>query len=173
MNDCTSTPCGPPDGTVGVVAILDKFRNLTGAPLKARTDLEPNLSDLKISITDVTYVVGAFTGEGYAFEAFAGEVYPFERAGDPCGVWPGLRSTTVAVLPDLSGDALRFRARGVWMPMKGMSMPLWSVLPVLASPEQAIPGWVLEPVLAHRKLVAAEGPSCLLLEPCRARIDDA
>jgi hypothetical protein len=75
----TTILCGPRDGTVSivtaVVAILDKFRNHTGAPLKARTDLEPSLPDLKINITDVMYAIEAFTGEGY----------PFEPIGDPCG----------------------------------------------------------------------------------------
>jgi hypothetical protein len=70
----TTIPCIPPDGSVSlvtdVVATLNKFRNLTGAPLK-----EPSLLDLKINITDVTHAVGAFTGEGY----------PVEPIGDPCG----------------------------------------------------------------------------------------
>ena len=48
---------------------------LAGAPLKARTDLELSLPDLKINIADVTYAIEAFTGEGY----------PFEPIGDPCG----------------------------------------------------------------------------------------
>ncbi len=78
MSDFTSTRCDRPNGSVGVVtdvvAILGKFKNLVGAPLKARTDLEPSLPDLKINITDVTYAIEAFTGEGYAFE-------PIE---DPC-----------------------------------------------------------------------------------------
>jgi hypothetical protein len=55
--------------------ILDKFTNLTGAPLKARTDLEPSLTDLKINITDVTSAIDAFTGDGY----------PFEPMGEPWG----------------------------------------------------------------------------------------
>ncbi len=62
----TTTPCGPPAGTIrvvtDVVTTLDEFRNLLGAPLKARTDLEPSLPDLKINITDVTYAIEAFTG---------------------------------------------------------------------------------------------------------------
>lgn len=74
----TTIHCIPPDGSVSfvtvVVAIIDKFRNLVRAPLKARTDLGPSFSDLKINITDVTYSI----------EAFTGEAYPFEPAGNPC-----------------------------------------------------------------------------------------
>ena len=69
VRDCTATPCGPPDGTVGiatdVTALLDKFKNLTGAPIKARCDLEPSEPDMLINITDVTYGLDAFRGFGY------------------------------------------------------------------------------------------------------------
>ncbi len=53
-----------------------------GAPLKARTDLEPSLLDLKINITDVTYAIEAFIGEGYPFEP-VGERVGGRRAGGP------------------------------------------------------------------------------------------
>jgi hypothetical protein len=78
VQDCTSVPCGPPDGTVGVstdvTAILDKFRNLPGAPIKARCDFEPALPDHLINITDVMVCL----------DAFRGAVYPFDELPDPC-----------------------------------------------------------------------------------------
>ena len=76
VRDCTSVPCGPPDGrvdvTTDVTSILDKFKNLPGAPIKARTDIEPNLPDQKISIADVTYALDAFRGDGYPFSGPTG-----------------------------------------------------------------------------------------------------
>ncbi len=80
VKDCVTTPCGPPDGSVDVVtdvtAVLDKFRNLVGAPIKAKCDLEPDRPDLIINIADVTYILDAFRGFEYPFEG--------PRANDPC-----------------------------------------------------------------------------------------
>jgi hypothetical protein len=71
VSDCATTPCGPPDGSVNVTtdvtAILDKFKNLPGAPRKARCDLEPVEPDQLINITDVTYALDAFLGLDYPF----------------------------------------------------------------------------------------------------------
>ena len=71
VKDCTTTPCGPPDGSVDVatdtLAVLDKFRNLMGAPVKARCDLEPNRPDLMVNISDVTSTLDAFRGFDYPF----------------------------------------------------------------------------------------------------------
>jgi hypothetical protein len=73
VKDCTTVPCGPPDGQVNVttdaVAVLDKFQNLDDAPIKARCDLEPALPDRKISITDVSRVIDAFRGSAYSLAA--------------------------------------------------------------------------------------------------------
>jgi hypothetical protein len=70
VKDCTTDPCGPADGHVGVitdaVAVLDKFQNLDGAPIKARCDLEPALPDRKINITDLNLVIDAFRGGDYS-----------------------------------------------------------------------------------------------------------
>jgi len=59
----------PPDGSVDIVkdvtAVLDKFRNLEGVLIKARTDLEPNLPDWLVNISDTTYVLDAFRGFAY------------------------------------------------------------------------------------------------------------
>jgi hypothetical protein len=82
VDNCTTRPCGPPDGivnvTTDVLAVLDKFRNVSGAPIKARCDLvgiPPNYGelDLVISILDVTAGLNAFVGGAYTFPP-----------GDPC-----------------------------------------------------------------------------------------
>jgi hypothetical protein len=71
VGNCAVNPCLPPDGLVGVTtdvtAILDKFKNLFGAPTKARCDLEPAALDLTINITDVTCALDAFRGFGYPY----------------------------------------------------------------------------------------------------------
>jgi M6 family metalloprotease-like protein len=71
VEDCTANPCGPPDGIVGVTtdvtSVLDKFKNLYGAPTKARCEMEPASPDLAINIADVTQVLEAFKGSGYPF----------------------------------------------------------------------------------------------------------
>lgn len=73
VRNCATTPCGPPDGTVSittdVTATLDKFRNLPGAPIKARCDLEPAVPDQTVNMADVTSVLDAFRGFGYPFAA--------------------------------------------------------------------------------------------------------
>lgn len=71
VGNCAASPCTPPDGVVNVTtdvtATLDKYRNLRGAPRKARCDLEPALPDHLINIADVTYGVDAFRGFDYPF----------------------------------------------------------------------------------------------------------
>jgi len=71
VENCTVTPCLPPDGSVGVTtdatAILDKFKNDPGALIKARADIEPALLDHKINITDVSCALDAFRGWSYPF----------------------------------------------------------------------------------------------------------
>jgi hypothetical protein len=78
VGNCATTPCTPPDGVVNittdVTALLDKFKNLTGAPRKVRCDLEPAVPDHVINITDVTY----------SLDAFRGFDYPFVQLPDPC-----------------------------------------------------------------------------------------
>ena len=71
LGTCAVSPCSPPNGTVGiptdVTGVLDKFKNLEGAPTKARCDIEPKYPDLLVNISDVTYVLEAFRGFGYPF----------------------------------------------------------------------------------------------------------
>lgn len=63
--------CPPPDGSVDVVtdvtAVLEMFKNSGFAPGKARSDLEPSVIDLQINISDVTFVLNAFSGSSYPF----------------------------------------------------------------------------------------------------------
>jgi hypothetical protein len=84
VSNCATDPCGPPDGVVNVptdvTAILDKFRNLPGAPTKARCDLAGTpptggILDFRIGILDVTW----------GLTAFGGGEYPFPPPAEPCG----------------------------------------------------------------------------------------
>jgi hypothetical protein len=79
VSDCTTTPCGPPNGSTGIVdvtAVLDKFKNLTGNVQKVRADIEGSpagdhrIPDRAINISDVTYCLGAFLGESYPAPGF-------------------------------------------------------------------------------------------------------
>lgn len=70
----------PPDGSVGiipdVVPLVDKFRNVSGAPIKARCDLEPSEPDRLVNISDAVCVIDAFRGYSYPFEPVS---YPCEE----------------------------------------------------------------------------------------------
>ena len=89
VRDCTTCPCGAPDGTVGIVtdvtAALDKFKNLRppsvlcDAVIKPRADVEPNFPDWLVNISDVTQMIDAFRGCTYSNVPR----FPF------CTVWSG------------------------------------------------------------------------------------
>ena len=80
--------CGPFDGaqwlgadgsvdvTIDVVACLEKFKNLSTAPITARSDIEPRDPDLLITVADVTFFVGAFSGDPYPFSPSGGPPCP-------------------------------------------------------------------------------------------------
>lgn len=73
--DCSVSPCTPPDGTVDVVdvtAVYDKFRNLAGAPIKARTDVDPSLPNRLVEIVDITRTNDAANGAPYPFAGPSG-----------------------------------------------------------------------------------------------------
>ncbi len=79
IEDCSTTPCKPPDGSTGIVdvtAVLDKWKNLPGNVKKVRADIEGSpagdhrLPDQQINITDVTYCLGAFLGQQYPGPGF-------------------------------------------------------------------------------------------------------
>ena len=64
------TPCTPPDGTVDfidIAALVDKFKNLPGAPIKDRTDLAGDVPDRIIDFIDISNVVDAFKGFAYPY----------------------------------------------------------------------------------------------------------
>jgi hypothetical protein len=75
LKDCAKDPCGAPQGVTNigdVTGVLDKFRNLNGAPIKARCDLvgiPPTDGELdqNVSILDVTADLSAFVGGKYEF----------------------------------------------------------------------------------------------------------
>ncbi|MCH7595964.1 MAG: hypothetical protein IID35_05325, partial [Planctomycetes bacterium] len=73
VQDCTTSPCGPPDGSVDVTtdvtATLDKFRNLPGATIKARCDTQPATPDLIVNIEEISRLINAFRGLPYPFPA--------------------------------------------------------------------------------------------------------
>ncbi len=73
VGNCETVPCTAPDGgiavTTDVTAVLNKFKNLVGAPIKARSDLDPATPDQRINISDVTFCLGAFRGEVYEMAA--------------------------------------------------------------------------------------------------------
>lgn len=62
-----TAPNGTVDVPFDVVALLDKFANRPGAPIKSRADIEPAMIDFKINITDVTRALDAFTGAPFPF----------------------------------------------------------------------------------------------------------
>ena len=65
------TAWDPPNGQIDLVydvtAILDKYKNVEGALIKARADIEPALPDQKVNMTDVTFALDAFSGLSYPF----------------------------------------------------------------------------------------------------------
>ena len=60
-----STSVGTVGITTDVTAALDKFRNLPGAPIKARCDIEPAVPDQMVNMTDITSFLDAFRGFGH------------------------------------------------------------------------------------------------------------
>ena len=66
---CADDPCGPPNGSVDivtdVVAVLRKFSNLPGAPIKARCDLVPATPNHVVDFSDVLSAVFGFQGLTY------------------------------------------------------------------------------------------------------------
>jgi hypothetical protein len=63
VGDCTEGACSPSDRDTDfddIAAVVDKFRDLPGAPIKARTDVAPDRPDWKIDFTDIPAVVDAF-----------------------------------------------------------------------------------------------------------------
>jgi len=84
VSDCGVAPCTAPEGVVDFVdisAVVDKFRNLPGAPRKARVDLINSdvaqaLPDKKVDFVDISYCVDAFRAQALPL--------PGPPAVDPC-----------------------------------------------------------------------------------------
>lgn len=71
----------PPFATVGgsiqpdfrdIASIVDKFKDLEGAPAKAYADLETNVPDLRVDFNDIAGCVDAFKGIPYPFDGPSG-----------------------------------------------------------------------------------------------------
>ncbi|MGB2986770.1 MAG: C1 family peptidase [Phycisphaerae bacterium] len=74
VGDCAMTPCSPPDGDCDfddIAAIVDKFRNLAGALMKARADIVGDsplgIPDRLANFLDISCIVEAFRGLPYPF----------------------------------------------------------------------------------------------------------
>ncbi|MGB2988149.1 MAG: right-handed parallel beta-helix repeat-containing protein [Phycisphaerae bacterium] len=83
VSDCPGIPCGPPNGVANfddISSLVDKFRNLPGAPQKSRADIA---GDPPLGIPDQ---LGNFVDISYCVDAFRGLPYPFEGppVTDPC-----------------------------------------------------------------------------------------
>ncbi len=71
VGDCTSIPCSQPDGSVNVttdlVAQLDSFSDLPGSVNKFRADIQPDVPDFLVNISDIVATQNAFSGNPYPF----------------------------------------------------------------------------------------------------------
>lgn len=76
VSNCTSCPCGEPNGSVDVitdvVSLVNKFSNNFCAPIKARADIEPENVDFQVSFGDVIQSLAGFTGSPYPFDGPTG-----------------------------------------------------------------------------------------------------
>lgn len=71
VGDCTMTPCSPPDGFTNfgdISAVVDKFRNLPTAIIKARADIAPGFPDSIVNFIDIPAAVDAFRGLPYPYD---------------------------------------------------------------------------------------------------------
>jgi hypothetical protein len=60
----------PPNGVVNfndISSVVDKFKNLAGAPIKSRADVAPDVPDRIIDFVDIPAVVDAFKGLPYPY----------------------------------------------------------------------------------------------------------
>ena len=60
-----------PQGTVDfndISSVVDKFKNLPGAPSKTRADVAPDVPDKIVDFVDIPAVVDAFKGLPYPYE---------------------------------------------------------------------------------------------------------
>jgi hypothetical protein len=60
----------PPNGVVDfndISSVVDKFKNVPGAPSKSRADIAPSLPDRIVDFVDIPSVVDAFKGLPYPY----------------------------------------------------------------------------------------------------------
>jgi len=69
-----STPFNPPSASAqpdgnDVIAVLNKFKNLPGAPSKLAAQIQPNIPELNADVSglDISATVDAFKGAAYPF----------------------------------------------------------------------------------------------------------
>ena len=70
VGHCSVTPCTGPDGNadfIDIAAMVDKFKDVDGAPSKTRADLGPDIPDKLVDFLDVSMAVDAFLNYGYPF----------------------------------------------------------------------------------------------------------
>lgn len=70
VSDCFVDYCGPPNDItdfIDIMAVVDKFKNLPGAPSKARADLAPGTTNRIIDFIDIGVIVEAFRNFPYTF----------------------------------------------------------------------------------------------------------
>ncbi|MGB2985923.1 MAG: hypothetical protein WBE26_08570 [Phycisphaerae bacterium] len=75
VGDWSGTEWMAPDGDADfddIAAVVDKFRNLPGAPSKTRADLADDVPDLLVNFNDISAAVDAFRGLPYPFDGPAG-----------------------------------------------------------------------------------------------------
>jgi hypothetical protein len=64
VGDCSVSPCTAPDGLINFIdisAVVEKFKDEPGAPIKARSDVAGDIPDRIIDFTDISETVDAFT----------------------------------------------------------------------------------------------------------------
>ena len=146
VGTCVTNPCGPPDGVVNVtadvVAILDKFKGLPGAPIKARMDLYPAVPNGIVNFDDIVGALDAFKGHAYPPPYFD---FPSPCPGSSVGLASGSARWTGhgLELTDWRGSLKHRRTRrAMSKDMSGATEPgpLISLVPVSASGSHQING---------------------------------
>ena len=72
VGDCATAPCSAPNNVVDfddIAALVDKFRDLPGAPIKSRVDIVPAIPDQVIDFSDIPAIVDAFRVLPYPYTA--------------------------------------------------------------------------------------------------------
>ncbi len=68
---CGASFGAPPNDVVDftdITAVVEKYKNTPGAPIKSRADVAGELPDQLVDFVDITYVIEAFSGSTYPFD---------------------------------------------------------------------------------------------------------